>query len=471
MTKETAGPDTFQVISQLLEAGKMDTVYRDLYLQRARGLFAPWLPHSEYLHLQHEKIAIDNLLRQNRTAVECGDWSKVKELSHRIRTLRQIVSEKHALLALGQAIYDATDVPLDPFSPGFQTLFAVSTQAVAQAQERILAHLSTLENTDASCRSFYTSRRTYFQTLSLNSLETASHLTRPDPGRLRREAMQALDRGDLEHLEQLAQTMLEPDAPPAEVVVPPPHTVPATAMSLASAFSEETLANARTLGLAPARVGPDGEFYEYLSCCCVWRTTFPDRPLTEGGKRIKGCTCGHVCPPSIPGALKETLDLLMVHPFVNSGGARYLPRFTAEQVLVEDFPEGDAKTHDSELLATLGLHKRTGVSRLEIEQALLQHGSRVVKDALHLDPHEFRLLCIPFDLYSRLGPSRSWGQQPLWTHFDGYQILEGGKLRALVGGSAQYGGVYDLCSISRADEREGVTTRFAVVRRERLVAV
>jgi hypothetical protein len=50
-------------------------------------------------------------------------------------------------------------------------------------------------------------------------------------------------------------------------------------------------------------------------------------------------------------------------------------------------------------------------------------------------------------------------------------VLEGGKLRALAGGDVRYGGIYDLCSISRADEREGVTTRFAVVRRERLVAV
>src|SRR5262249_280216 len=206
-----------------------------------------------------------------------------------------------------------------------------------------------------------------------------------------------------------------------------------------------------------------GEFYEYLSCCCVWRATFPDRPLTEGGKHIKGCTCGHACPPSIPGALKETLDLLMVHPFINSGGARYLPRFASEHVLIEDFPEEDEKPPHSELLSALGLKKRTGVSRLEIEQALLQFGPHIVKNEWQLDPQEFRLLCIPFDLYSRLGSARGWGQQPHWTHFDGYQLLEGGKLRALVGGDVRYGGIYDLCSISRADEREGVTTRFAVV--------
>lgn len=55
----------------------------------------------------------------------------------------------------------------------------------------------------------------------------------------------------------------------------------------------------------------------------------------------------------------------------------------------------------------------------------------------------------------RLGLGRGWGRQQLWTHFDGYQILQGGKLRALVEGNTRYGGISDLCSISRADEREG----------------
>lgn len=470
MTKETAGPDTLQVISQLREAGRTDTVYRDLYQQRARVFFAPLLPYPEYLRLEEDKVSIDNLLRQNRTAVERGDWSKVKELSGRIRALRQMVDEKRSLLELGQAIYDATDVPLDPFSPGFRSLFAIPGQEIVRVRERVVENLTALEKADPSWLAFYAARRTYFQTLSLASLESPTQATRSDPGQLRREALQALDKGDMDHLERLAQEMLQPAAP-LQVTIPTPHAVPAAQMSLSVAFTEETLTSARRLGLVPARVGPGGEFYEYLNCCCVWRATFPDRPLTEGGKRIKGCTCGHVCPPSIPGALKENLDLLMVHPFVNSGGSRYLPRFAAEQVLIEDFLEEGANTQPSELLAALGLKQRTAVSRLEIELALLQHGPQLVKDELRLDPQEFRLLCIPFDLYSRLGLARGWGQQPRWTHFDGYQVLEGGKLRALVGGDVRYGGIYDLCTISRVDEREGVTTRFAVVRRERLVAV
>jgi hypothetical protein len=170
----------------------------------------------------------------------------------------------------------------------------------------------------------------------------------------------------------------------------------------------------------------------------------------------------------MPGPLKETLDLLMLHPFINSAGVRYLPRFVAELVLVEDFPEEEKYASVSELLTALGMQRRTALSRMEIDQALLWRGAQIVKSELGLDPQEFRLACIPFDLYSRLAPTRGWGRQKSWTHFDGFQIWKGSRLRALVGGDVRFGGRYDLCSISRADERDGVVARFAVIRRERL---
>jgi hypothetical protein len=169
--------------------------------------------------------------------------------------------------------------------------------------------------------------------------------------------------------------------------------------------------------------------------------------------------------------LKETLDLLMLHPFINSAGMRYLPRFVPELVLVEDFPEDEKYASVSELLTALGLPRRSALSRTEIDHALLQSGGQIVKSELGLDPQEFRLACIPFDLYSRLAETRGWGRQKSWTHFDGFQIWKGGRLRALVGGDARFGGRYDLCSISRADERDGVVARFAVVRRERFQAL
>ena len=62
------------------------------------------------------------------------------------------------------------------------------------------------------------------------------------------------------------------------------------------------------------------------------------------------------------------------------------------------------------------------------------------------------------------------GQREQWTHFDGYQVMQGGRLRALVGGDVRFEGLLDLVSISADDQREGVVTRFAIVRRERFMA-
>jgi hypothetical protein len=173
----------------------------------------------------------------------------------------------------------------------------------------------------------------------------------------------------------------------------------------------------------------------------------------------------------MPEPLKSTLDLLMLHPFINSAGVRYLPGFVSEVVLVEDFSEEEESAPVSELLIALGLPRRSALSRLEIEQALLQRGAQIVRSELHLDPQEFRLAYIPFDIYSRLAETRGWGRKKLWTHFDGFQIWKPAKLRALVGGDIQFGGKYDLCSISRADENDRVIARFAVLRRERFQPV
>jgi hypothetical protein len=138
-------------------------------------------------------------------------------------------------------------------------------------------------------------------------------------------------------------------------------------------------------------------------------------------------------------------------------------------VLVEDFPE-DAVTAPSALIEALGLERRHGLSRMEIEAALLDRGAEILDSRLQLDPLRFRLVCIPPDVYAIAGRERRWGEHEMWTHFDGYQVmLEGGVLRALVGGDVRYGGRLDWVSIARDDQRERVVARFAVVHRERMV--
>jgi hypothetical protein len=154
--------------------------------------------------------------------------------------------------------------------------------------------------------------------------------------------------------------------------------------------------------------------------------------------------------------------------FINSGGTRYLPPLSAEAVLLEDFAENEAADAPSKLLGALRLAKRSGRSRAEIESALMRFGAEILENNLGLDPVEFRLVCIPYDLYARFARERGFGKWPHWTHFDGYQVMGGNRLRALAGGDGRFGGPYDLVSISPTDAREGVYARFAVVRRARM---
>jgi hypothetical protein len=137
-----------------------------------------------------------------------------------------------------------------------------------------------------------------------------------------------------------------------------------------------------------------------------------------------------------------------------------------EVVLVEAHADGDATV--TPLLRELGLDRRRGLSRDDIETGLQKHGARVVAEHLGLDPLAFRIVCVPPDIFVRLGRDRGWGERPEWTHFDGYQVAKGGRLRALVGGNAKFGGLFDLCSISIDDARDNTVARFAVIRRERL---
>ena len=155
-----------------------------------------------------------------------------------------------------------------------------------------------------------------------------------------------------------------------------------------------------------------------------------------------------------------------MHLFVNFTGVRFLPSMVAEDVLVENFPEPEAVSEllSSGLLEALDLKLR----RQQIESVLLAKRSEIVGDELGLDPKEFMLACIPPDRHLRIGMERGWGQQRIWTHFDGYMILADASRRALAGGDVRYDGMYDLLGVSNSCDSDRIITRFAVVQRCRM---
>jgi hypothetical protein len=456
-----------EVVTHLLASGKTDTLYRDLYWSRTREFVARFLSHQEYLALRQNHAAIENLFRRIQTAVEQEDWAGIRELAVRIRTLRQKVDGKYPLLELGEKVYETPGVLISPFSPSLNNGRALPGDRLAGICARVILDLSALEKEDPFWREFYAERRAHFQSLS-DSLETTTPVEGLDLHLIPLDAMEASAKRNIDLLDSLAKKMLD-----SRIHLPP---LPSTAThssdertGLSAPFREEAVAIARKFGLVPARLSTMPLVAKLLRRFA--RQPIPPTPLStpEGRFHPQGPP-GVVGGPSELHAMTEVLKYIAGYPLMTSGGTRYRPALQQEEVvLVEDFPEEGKIPPESELLLALGIRRRRAVSRLEIEQALFRYGSPFLGDRLGLDPREFRLICIPPDIYARLGGIRRWGRQEgLWTHFDGYQVLKSGVLRALVGGDARFGGIFDLCSIGNGDEREGVILRLAVVRRKRL---
>ncbi|PYN59465.1 MAG: hypothetical protein DMD90_29295 [Candidatus Rokuibacteriota bacterium] len=317
-------------------------------------------------------------------------------------------------------------------------------------RSRIVEELTALEQSDVPWREFYAGRRAAFQTRAPIDWDAAptSGVASTSPDSVREAAAQALKAGDMKALAQLADLMptgtpgaseSRHGAPTATIQTPQQAS-----QDLVASWSSDTLTHAQQLGLGARHLEPRGDLASLRQY--AWSPFSDESRLTN----IKQVTL----PSGSPDGLRDRVEVLMIHPLANSGGARHLPMFVAEDVLVEDFPDpkDGEQPPSSPLLATLELSRRRGLTREAIERALLTHGTRVLEKELGLDPRVFRLVCIPSDVHFRLGEKEGWGRQPCWTHFDGYLVrtVDGRpRLQALAGGDVRYGGLYDLAGVGR----------------------
>jgi hypothetical protein len=455
--------DPLRLASTLADTGNVDTVYRDVYLQRARTLLAGVLPLEEYRRIEQEKATLASLPLMIGRALDRANWPQVKELGERGAALRRSVESKRRQMETARGIYAADDIKLDPFSPGLQPFTRLTAKALLALRARTVEHLAALEQADTPWKSFYEERRAALQALALTTAEespTASASMDP-----REAAERALQVGDMRGLAKLADTLMAAAAttggPASQEPTGSTRASETPSADLVTKFADDTLKGAQLLGLAARRLESRAELAPLRR--------FAWNPLiTERSESVKSA----VLPAGTPEGFRERLEMLMIRPLVNSGGARHLPKVVAEDVLVEIFPdpkEGEEPPR-SDLLTTLGFSSRRGISRIAIEQALLAHGATVLEKDLNLDPRVFRLVCIPPDVHLRLGEAEKWGLQALWTHFDGYFLMEDGLPRALAGGDVRYGGLYHLFGIGRDYDVDRVMARFAVVRRARMAA-
>jgi hypothetical protein len=473
---ETDEARVLATVARLVTAADGDTLCRDLYLGRAAQLLAPLVTEARYQDALRQQELLGRVLGQARAAVERKDWARVRELGARGADLRRGLDAEHETLAAAAAVYGAPAVALDPLSPGLTRLTKRWPDA-ARARAETSAVLAELTTEDPTAGTLYASRRKALDALSLPGAATggARGSDAPRGGGAELQALQALERGDAEALRNLAEAMLGSPgaASPATGAGAPALSgriaVPAT---LTEPFPDACLPRLAALGFERVEAAPVSDsvarvITEFVERYALGASAAVYDLARDGVARVMLAADEAAVPSEVAKLFAETVSLFALHLYVNSAGLRYVPVPVPREVLLVE-PHADGEEPVTPLLRELGFERRRGLARDDIEAALLRHGTRIVAERLGLDPLAYRIVCVPPDAYVRVGRDRGWGTREEWTHLDGYQVLSTGRLRALVGGNARYGGLADLCSISRDDRRENVVARFAVIRRDRL---
>ena len=471
MAKDTSAT---KAVGLLIEAANADTVYRDLYLRRARHFLSATLDEFAYRAIGSTEKEIEDLMRRSRSAVLQRDWSQAAELSARADGLRQRKAAMGNMAAIGKDVYEPDIVAFDPFSPG-KHLGPQSERNQPVVRKQLMDTLASLGKLDPSFAASYEKRRNHFASLELADTAASQKKSQRDRTQVERLAVEAAEKGDAATLQRLSQELRDwKESGPATAstsasVVMSRYECP---VDLAAPFAQDVTARARELGLAEAHTAPIAEAAAAIEAIYAhaWQPSLANPDMErEGVLRAQAQAEVNLPEQILTEDVKVLFGQLVQQIFVNSGGARYLPPLSSERTLIEDFAEEEAAADaPSKLLEALGLAKRSALSRMGIETAFMRSGDEVLEKRLGLDPLEFRLVCIPPDLYLRFGRDRGFGKWRHWTHFDGYQVMGGNRLRALVGGDGRFGGLNDLVSISPTDARDGVYARFAVVRRARM---
>ena len=74
------GSDAISIASSLLDAGNADTMYRDVYLGRARTLLSPVVSLEAFHGMEQRRSALASLPLAVARALEKADWPQVRDL-------------------------------------------------------------------------------------------------------------------------------------------------------------------------------------------------------------------------------------------------------------------------------------------------------------------------------------------------------------------------------------------------------
>ena len=147
--KPTSTDDLVALVSRLVEAGNVDTVYRDVYVHRARTLLAGVLSAEDFQRIERQREELATLPVVIGRALDRADWAGVKALSSRGDELRQVVEGGRRQTDAARGVYAVTDLALDPFSPGLLPFTRLAVKDRTALRARAIERLAALETSDA----------------------------------------------------------------------------------------------------------------------------------------------------------------------------------------------------------------------------------------------------------------------------------------------------------------------------------
>src|SRR6476660_1726792 len=161
MAKNANAPEAVNV---LIEVANADTVYRDLYLSRARELFSATLDEPAYRAIASIDKEIEDLMHRSRSAALQRNWNQAAELSTQVEAVHQRKAAMANMAAIGKALYDSDTVAFDSFSPG-KHLGAQSDAKQPMLCKQLLDNFALLAKLDPNFGASYEKRRAYFSSL------------------------------------------------------------------------------------------------------------------------------------------------------------------------------------------------------------------------------------------------------------------------------------------------------------------
>ena len=288
--------NTIETVNLLMAAAKADTIYRDVYLRRAREVLRPTLDEPGYRAIGSTQKEIDELVHRARSALLQRNWEEAAEVSAQADHLRQTMAAMGHLAGIGKDVYEAEVVAFDPFSRG-KHLGPQSQANQPVLRTQLLDTFASLGKNDSGLGAFYEKRRSYFSGLEVASTALPENSQQRDSAQVEQLALEAAERGDVAALRELAKQLRDRKEHGAAEISEGASALKGRyecPVNLDIPFAPDVGARARELGFAEAHVAaaiPEMRAAVEVIYTHAWKTS-PSTPDMEREGALR-CEGGH----------------------------------------------------------------------------------------------------------------------------------------------------------------------------------